>query len=357
MLTRVVRIGLILGCILGLTSFTLLAQESVIVPDLTGLSVPEATAALNRVGLALGAQTGELWSAESGLEQNRIQAQTVAPGTSVAAGSAVDVTVLRTPNVVLIYDDNDLTLVNQSGTQLPLQGLTFIAQDGNGASFNAARWSGAVRADQCTQIWSIGRNGPKGIDECRLIQNWLVTTNGSEHFWTGAGGTTQFTVIQNGIEMASCAVANPGRCEFYVSVGGAGDGVTEYVYFAYTPEVLAIINTSQDRWMPIESLVIRNNYVTPLGAPVPVGDPSLFGNPQTVANIRRLAPNQCLLFTNSTPDAQNPPQPCDVVARLDVGTNLIFWGADFPVESITDDQERSCPAATPGKLTLCILPR
>lgn len=329
------------------------AQENVAVPDLTGLTVPEAAATLNRVGLMLGAQTGELWTAESGLEQNRIHVQAVAPGATAVVGSAVDVTVLRLPNIVLIYDDNDLTLVNQSSAEIDLTRLTFTA--GDGASFNAGRWSAVLRANQCTQIWSVGRNGPKGMDECRLIQNWLVTTNPAEHFWTS--GTTQFAALLNGAEIATCAITNPGRCEFFVPTSASGGDATEYVYFAYTPDRLAIINTSTDRWMPIDRLVVRNNYVQPFGAAVNVGDPAIFGSPQTVANIGSLAPGQCLLFTNSSPDAQTPPQPCDVIARLDIGASVIFWGAAFPVESVTDDRERSCPAATPDKLTLCVIPR
>jgi hypothetical protein len=347
-------VAIICICFL-LTVVNTAAQDNAVVPDLTGLSVPEAAAALNRVGLALGVQTGELWTAESGLEQNRIRAQSAEPGTSLTPGSPVDVTVLRTPNVILIYDDNDLTLVNQTGGELNLGNIMFIT--GNGASFSATRWSGSLRSNQCTQIWSIGRNGPKGMDECSLIQNWLVTTNTAEHFWTGAGGAAQFTALVNGAEAATCPVANPGRCEFFVSTGEVGDGVTEYVYFAYTPDRLAIINPSENHWMPIGELIVRNNAPTQQGAPVSVGDPSLFGNPQTVANIRSLAPGQCLFFTNGSPDAQTPPQPCDVIAQLDLVPNVIFWSAAFPVESITDDKERSCPAATPGKLTLCVIPR
>ena len=56
------------------------AQDAVQVPDLTGMNVPQAAAALNHVGLGLGNENGEAWTAESGLEQNRIKAQSVAAG-------------------------------------------------------------------------------------------------------------------------------------------------------------------------------------------------------------------------------------------------------------------------------------
>jgi PASTA domain len=336
----------------------LFAQDNVTVPDVTGMSLPEASAALNKVGLAVGAETIERWTAESGREQNTISAQSVAPGTSAAPGTAVEITILRTPNALLIYDDNDLTVVNQAGNAFNLRNIRFEALNGSGASFAANRWGDSLRADQCVQVWSVGRNGPKGLDECSTIQNWLVTTNGGEHFWTGAGGITQFAVIQNDVQRAVCMVGNPGRCEMFLSVGNVvPDETTDYVYFAYLADRLAIINTSTDKWMPVGNLVVRNNAVQPFGAIVNVGNAELFGNPQIVGRIGRLAPGQCLLFTNSSDEAQTPPQPCDVIAKLDVGPSVIFWAADFPVESVTDDAERNCPAAVPDRLTLCIMPR
>ena len=335
----------------------LLAQDNATVPDVTGMNLPEAAAALNKIGLA-AAENVEPWTADSGREPNTVSAQSIAPGTSAAPGTAVDLTVLRTPNAILIYDDNDLTLVNQTGSALNLRNIRFETLNGSGASFAASRWSDSLRPDQCVQIWSVGRNGPKGLDECSNIQNWLVTTDGGEHFWTGAGGTTQFALIQNDVQRAVCTVGNPGRCEMYLPVGNVAAGeTTDYVYFAYLSDRLAIINTAPDKWMPIGNLVVRNNAVQPLGAMVNVGDAELFGNPQIVGRIGRLAPGQCLLFTNSSNEAQTPPQPCDVIAKLDVGPSVIFWAADFPVESTTQEGERICPAAVPDRLTLCIMPR
>jgi beta-lactam-binding protein with PASTA domain len=105
------------------------AQNAVQVPDLTGMNVPQAAAALNRVGLGLGSETGEAWTAASGLEQNRIKAQSIAAGQSAASGSTIDVTVLRSPNVALIYDDNNLTLINKTGGDLDLTGIIFNTLD------------------------------------------------------------------------------------------------------------------------------------------------------------------------------------------------------------------------------------
>ncbi|MCB9452936.1 MAG: PASTA domain-containing protein [Anaerolineaceae bacterium] len=334
------------------------AQVVATVPELVGLSLPQAAAQLNRAGLALGAQENVPWTAESGLPQNAVGAQSTAAGSQVAPGSAVDVTVLRSPNALLLYDDNDLTLVNQTGGELNLTGLFFQTVDGASASLAGTRWASSLREGQCVQVWSVGRNGPKGLDECSSIQNWLVTNNAGEHFWTGEGGVTQFNVMQNGVQRAVCPVANPGRCEFYLAGGGAAGDATEYVFFAYTTDRLAIINTSTDQWMPLEGFAVRNNFAPPYGATVNVADPSLFGrNVSPVANAQLLAPGQCIFFTNGSPTQDTPPQPCDVIARLDIGASVIFWGADFDVESLTDDLPHSCPAATAGQLTLCIMPR
>jgi hypothetical protein len=331
------------------------AQDTITVPDLTGLSVPEAAATLNRVGLGIGSETGERWTEAAGQPQNTIAGQSIAPGSEVEPGTRLDVTVLRSPNVTLIYDDNDLTLVNQSGSALDLTGLTFQALDGNQATFSGSRWGRTVREDRCTQIWSVGRNGPKGLDECQFIEHWLVTTNRGEHFWTA--GATRFAVVQNGVERAVCAVANPGSCTFYLPTGGGSADVTPYVYFAYTPDRLAIINNSEDQWMPLAGFEVVNNYAPNRGARVEVASPSLLRSINPVANTERLAPGQCIFFTNSSPEVDAPPQPCEVVARLNIGPSVIFWGADFPVNSVTDDQDHICPVATPDRLTVCIMPR
>ncbi|MBZ0278783.1 MAG: PASTA domain-containing protein [Anaerolineae bacterium] len=340
-------------------AFIVSAQDNTVtVPDLVGISLPQAAAQLNRAGLALGKQESIPWTAESGLSQNAVSVQSLEAGLVVPAGSAVDVTVLRAPNALLIYDDNDLTLVNQTGGELALTGINFQAVDGSPASLAGTRWAPSLRAGQCVQVWSVGRNGPKGLDECSTIQNWLVTNNAGEHFWTGAGGVTQFSISQNGVERAVCPVANPGRCEFYLSGGGAAGDSTEYVYFAYTTDRLAVINTSTDQWMPLAGFQVLNNFAPPYGAGVNLADPSLFGGSiSPVANVEQLAPGQCIFFTNSSPTQDAPPQPCDVIARLNVGASVIFWGAAFDVNSVTDDLPHSCPAAVEGRLTLCIMPR
>lgn len=329
-------------------------EQTVTVPDVTGLNVPSAAALLNKNGLRLGVENNQGWTAESGLPENTINGQSIPAGGTVPFGAAVDVNVLRSPNAAVIFDDNDLTLVNGGSGELNLTGITFVALDGAGAQLAGSRWAGSLRAGQCVQVWSVGRNGPKGVDECATIQNWLVTTNAGEHFWTGAGGTT-FSVLQNGLPRATCPVSHPGRCEFFLSGSGAGGDATDYVYFAYTPDRLAIINQSPDQWMALDGFYVLNNIAN--RAPVFPGDVTLYGSlGPDVETVSRLAPGQCIFYTNQTPENDSPPQPCDVIARLDIGASVIFWGGAFGVAS-SDGQERTCPVATPGRLTICVMPR
>ncbi len=334
-----------------------LGAQTAPVPDLTGLNIPQAAAALNAAGLALGVEEAQLWDSLAPVEPDLIGGQSVAAGSSAEPGTVVDVTVLRVPNTAMIYDDNDITLVNLSGVNLNVNDVTFNTVDGNSASFPASLWSDTLRANQCLQLWSVSRNGPKGLDECRLIQTWRVTTNPAEHFWTGSGGTTQFGLSKAGQRVVVCDVANPGRCDFYLTTGLRGGENTEYVYFAYTDDQLALINTSADRWMDLNGLNVVNYFADPRGANVAVGNPRIFGNPSIVADITRLAPGQCLVFTNGSPQSAAPPQPCDPIARLNIGPNLIFWGAAFDVDSVTSDRTHSCPAGAADRLTLCVMPR
>jgi hypothetical protein len=327
------------------------AQESV-VPDLTGLSIPAAAAQLNAVGLRLGTQQALPLGADPS-QAGRVASQSLAPGDLTAAGVTVDLQVYREPNMSVIFDDNDLTLVNRSQNLLDLNGLSFQAQDGTGASFAAVRWSGVLRPSQCTQVWSVGRNGPKGLDECSTIQNWLVTTQPGEHFWLQGN----FSVVQQGVERGRCTIAVPGRCDFYLEVGGTGGETVEYIYFAYTSDRLIVHNPSTDQWMNVNGFTLFNNYPDNRGFPLTLSDATLYSYRDGVIQAGLLAPGQCISFTNSQPQSESTPEPCRIVASLDIDPGLIFWGAAFEFVSSADNQRRSCPAARPDQMTVCIMPR
>jgi hypothetical protein len=284
-------------------------------------------------------------------------------GSSVEAGATLDVAVLRSPNVALIYDDNDLTVINITTDTLNITGLAFTSVEGTTASFAAARWAGILGTGECGQIWSVSRNEPKDVEGCDST-HWLTTNNLQEHFWTAVNGVIRFSITDNGVERVVCDAAPSGsqdrplRCEAYVSGSDASNEATPYVYFAYTTQAFAFINKSSDKWMPTgQTAILSNNAgVSIPGAAVLVGDPLFFGNPSIVADITRLAPGQCLFLASDNSDAMLP-EPCDMIARLDLSSGSSFWLTDFQIDSATDDELHQCPAAVPDKTIICVVPR
>lgn len=340
-----------------------MAQDEVTVPDLTGMNVPAATAALERVGLAMGTETAEGWTEASGIPQNTISTQSVAAGSTAPRGTAINVGVLRSNNVRLLYDDNDLTLINLVDAQLDLNGLIFNATDGNRAAFS--RWAGALRERQCLQVWSISRNGPKGLPDCQNMQNWVVTNNRAEHFWTTvSGGATSFTVTVDGITRATCPTAGPGTeaapvsCEFYINAAG-GDDNAEFVYLMYTTERLVVKNPTEDKWYRTNQTTVfnANPNRTALGDSFNMGARQLFGGQDAPFDPRVLAPGQCLLFRAQGASNEPLPDACDVKAVKELPPAELFWLFEFEFTTGDGGKRYKCPAAVAGKRTLCIMPR
>jgi len=347
------------------SALMLSAQDSVVVPDVRGLNAPQAAAALNKAGLRLGAQNSIGWTEASGVPQNMVGDQSVAAGSSVAPGTVVDVTIMRSLNIALVYDDNDLTLINLSSASINTGGLSFVSKEGTPASFAASRWIGAFAPNGCAQVWSITRNGgAKEVPPCEARTTTWISTNKSEaHFWTETNGVASFSIMDNGIERAVCDAAGQGtqdapqRCEAYVSGSSDGSEITQYIYLVYTTDAFAFVDKSPDKWMPTAQTTILNNNpkISNPGASVPIGDPSLYNNPATAADIRQLAPGQCLFLTSDNANA-TPPEPCDPIAKLDLGSDVAFWVAAFKVQG-ADGTQHECPAATAEKTTICVVPR
>jgi hypothetical protein len=262
---------------------------------------------------------------------------------------------LRAANVILIYDDNDLSFINQSGMTLNLNTVVFRAD--SGPAFNANQWRGSLEDGECGQIWSISRNEAKNLPECRSMY-WRTTNNTDQHFWTQVNGVSSFEVEVDGSVRATCDAApansqdSPTTCQFFMT-GGVVTALAEYIYFAYSSEAFSVINQSDDRWMP----TMDTNIYNPMGAAFQLGTPAFFTEASPVADLSNLAPGQCLLFAVGAPDDVAPPVDCDVIARSGSHGSDAFWLVDFEIRSGTDLQRHTCPAATEGKVTLCIMPR
>jgi len=171
------------------SAFTISAQDAVTVPDLAGLNGPQAGAALNRAGLRLGTQNALGWTDASGVAPDTISTQSLAAGSTAAPGTAVDVTILRTLNLALVYDDNDLTAINLTDSAINLGGLSFSAKEGTTASFAATRWIGTFQPYGCGQVWPINRSGAKEVAGCDVsTTTWISTNKSDAHFWTATNG-------------------------------------------------------------------------------------------------------------------------------------------------------------------------
>jgi hypothetical protein len=330
------------------------------VPDVTGMNVPQAAAALNAVGLKPGLMTNGAVTETQVV--NTVVTQTPAAGAQVAAGSAVDLQIARPNNVRLLYDDNDLTLINLSRQALPLGNIVLRQADGD-KRFRGERWGNQVRAGDCVQVWSVGRGEPKSVPDCRRVNSWLTTNDTAQHVWTTTSGVQNFNVMQDGQQRAQCQAAPGGTqdsplvCEFYVE-SAASDPTLAYIYLAYTTDALVVRNPSEDSWLRL------NVEVTPAGgeqfllnraALYDVLDPLVvITNPNGVSVVPQIAPNQCLLFRAPDVPLESMPQPCMMVGNRT--EQAPFWQSDFLVRD-RENKDRTCKAATPGRLTICIMPR
>ncbi|MEQ8675394.1 MAG: PASTA domain-containing protein [Aggregatilineales bacterium] len=340
-------------------TFTIAQDETVTVPDISGLTVPVAAAELNRAGLRLGTETAFGWTEASGLPANTITEQSFAAGESVPFGTTIDITVLRANNVTMVYDDNDVTMINQSGGTIALGAIAFNSVGGNStASFSAARWGGSLSPNSCGQLWSVGRTGSKDVDGCTESTLWLTTNDTNQHFWTGTNGATQFNVIQNGVERGLCTISVPGTCSFFLESSGSLE-TTSYLYIAYTDQnSWTIYNNSENLWMSL-----RGVFFSPTdgiqGGEVLADSVSASDFPdRVVGDVTLLAPNQCIFLKEEASEATDPPISCDTVASytFPTGTPLTDLTTPLYITASSDGEQRSCPPFTEGRLTVCILP-
>lgn len=346
---------------LSLIALPVLSQDDVTVPDVTGLTIPEAVARLNASGLRLGEQIAEPLTNQT---QGTVAGQNIEAGSSIAYGSEIALNVYSNTRITIIYDDNDLTMLNQAGASISMDGLVFSSTDGT-KRFLATGWQNELEAGDCTQIWSIARREPKQVDGCDSIF-WQTTNNESEFFWTQSAGVSQFNITLNNDLVASCDAApintqdSPLTCEFYVVTDNVNTLASDFVYFVYTTDRFIVMNTNTDLWMPLTETPIFNfnPQISNPGASFILGDNSLFPDTDIIGDVRRLAPGQCILFTVTPLTDATAPEECHVLAQRDFAPEIAFWLANFELESPYSDNGRAtCPAAVENRVTTCIMPR
>lgn len=340
-------------------------EETVVVPDLTGLNIPSAAAALNAVGLRLGTQTALTWDENAPFPPGTIVMQSVPVGEVIARDDTVNISFLSSVIFRLVYDDISFTMVNNSGVGISLTRLSFDSNV-DGQQFDATRWRNVLNDGQCTQLWAVSRTQSAIVDGCtRNSTFWLTTNNPNEHFWTQNAGANDFVITFDGTPISTCPAAppnstgNPTQCEFALDTAGRSHPASDYLYFVYTQDRLAIINTTNDAWMWTDTTIYNfNPQSAVLGDNLLLGDPEHFTIVNPMAGIQRLAPGQCLLFLTDTTEQSTPPQNCDLIGTRTLSAGDVFWVASFERDSPFDPMERSvCPAATTSRLTICVIPR
>lgn len=358
---RFLKLFLVTLCLVMSILVALGQDQTATVPDVTGLSVPQAVAALNRSGFVLGTQTP--FEGTTDQAPGSVVSQSVAAGSTATYGSAVDITLVQAPNARLVYDDNDLTLVNLTDQPLNIADVVFKSSEGATTSYAPAL--PGLAPQQCMQLWSIARSGgPKETAGCTDI-NWRSTQIREFHFWTQANGVTRFEVQQSGSQRAVCEAAPVGSqdapltCEFFLAGGGAGSDTAQFLAFSYTTDAIALINLTENQWMVTNESTIYNfnPALSSPGAGLKMGDPELLREEfrKMPGDITRLAPGQCIVFTLS--DTAELPQSCDVVAQRSLAPEVAFWIAPFEIDSVALGKRAKCPAPTADKLTRCIVAR
>lgn len=341
-------------------SATLNAQpaDTVAVPNLAGLTPPQAAAALNAARLQLG--TLSPVTASGAVLPGTIASQFPAPGSAVNTSAVVDVVVGYAPNIRLIYDNNDLTIINTGTQAIDARTLDLQASDAVPVSFDGGRWGRAIEPTDCVQVWATRRTRPKSLAECRRITAWLSTTDTSQHVWKESAGVSRFIVRQDGVARGECPAAGPGSgespfvCDIYLEQEQPAP-VWPFIYFAYTRDTLVVHNTSGDSWMRL------NVALTPAsGGAISLNDGTLYkavdGLVLSTANdgrpiIRQLAPGQCVRFRTVTTASGSLPEPCLMFADALVD-GVPFWNARFTIEDRSGDKH-VCEGAAPDAVTTC----
>src|SRR5258708_25981117 len=91
----------VLGLVLLMPAWVSAQVNKIGVPNLAGLSVPQAARLVGQAGLLFKDVITKSWSADAKAKANQVIEQTPAPGAQVVYSTPVSVTVLRACNALL----------------------------------------------------------------------------------------------------------------------------------------------------------------------------------------------------------------------------------------------------------------
>jgi len=151
-----------------------------------------------------------------------VATDTIAPTTTTAAPTLVTLGDNTQP-VVLRYDDQVLTLLNQSKKNVNVSNLTFtqIVSSGTVPKFTSGEWGAGTRSvtalqpGECLQVIRNDRflsASSTKPDYCDFVQGWRQIST-QRLFWVSTVADAVFEVKRGSAVLATCVV-NAGECSF-----------------------------------------------------------------------------------------------------------------------------------------------
>lgn len=332
-------------------------EDEVAPPDVVGMGVPQAAAALNAAGFQVGRVEGVEWTEQSAQDVNTVSAQHSDPDTL----RLVHLEVLREYNVRLRYDlaerlipdEHWFVLYNLSSEPLYVADLRFVATSDESVALDRHDWGWTVDEileDRCLQILPsvVDSNSSRNFirpNDCPELRQAYSETNPQRQFWISDDGQGQFHVLQEGLHRATCDIAAE-ECLLWISPQDATLDVTEYSYFVYDAQALYVVNRSEDKWMRLGAITVQDD--------LPFAD---FFQEPSIASLDFLAPGQCARLDAGGSIPQSPAS-CDVVASASLGGEAVFWREGFAVQNARNaDNPFACPAAAEDGQTACLVPQ
>jgi len=134
------------------------------------------------------------------------------PTLAPTEASAIEAAPTSIPNVTLFYDHDSFTILNQSGSRISLEGITFR---GESITWDVGPFGGLMRSlpnNKCLRMRdaTVGNRQPPAA--CGSSMYGFLEVGPTAIFWRGS----TFDVVRDNNVIATCAV-DTGTCPIYVA--------------------------------------------------------------------------------------------------------------------------------------------
>jgi hypothetical protein len=266
------------------------------------------------------------------------------------------------PNVLLLYNQDVLTLINVSMSPLSLNALTFM-RAGGVVKYDPSTLIQTLPPGQCLQWWTPKvRQTPVKPPECGVRARFLRLTRDNTFFWVAGYEGEPFRPQLRGSALTICN-ASIGRCQFNLPQGAdanlawnvpdpaTGLAMPAGIQVAYDNDQLWIGNVTPDTVLPLRDLRL---IYTVNGQGV-VWSPGRYPDQWDIGvwDNRPLLAGQCIVLYQD-PAKLTPLLPCDPVAKLVKADRP--WTLKFDVMGPREERRAPCGQGepTPGPV-LCLV--